>query len=171
MFGGAENNLELVASDVIIRDNHLNKRKERFGTNWVVKNFLEIKSGRRIKISKNLMTNNWAMAQEGTAVLFRTAIDSGNHAVVEDIEFTDNIVRSSASALNIYGGEGRGGRRLIIKNNIFEDINGKKYKGRGYFIKSTSFRNNIVFHNEYGFFGDGGFFAQKALNKYFPRLC
>jgi len=31
------------------------------------------------------------------------------------------------------------------------------------------FRNNIVFNNEYGFFGDGAGPGKPALAKYFPR--
>lgn len=197
LFGGAENALGLVAADCVIRDNHLNKPIEWKGTKWNVKNFIEIKSGRRIKIENNLMTNNWQMAQEGTGVLFRTGEDSGPQAVVEDIEFTGNIMRGSGSALNIFGGEGKGGRNLTVRNNLFEDISGKKYDGRGFFIKSTTFsnvvienntvihdgsitiaygdpvrgfvfRNNIVFNNEYGFFGDNVGPGKPALATYFP---
>lgn len=200
LFGGAENKLGLVAGDCLIRDNHLNKplnwRKEK----WTVKNFFEIKSGRRIKFENNLMTNNWAQAQEGTGVLFRTGTDSGEQATVEDIEFTNNIMRSSGSAINIFGGEGKGGRNLTIRNNLFTDISAKKYDGRGYFILATTFenvivenntvihdgsitiaygepvknfvfRNNIVFNNEYGFFGDGGTIGKATINKYFPRAA
>lgn len=198
LFGGAENAMHLVAADCLVRDNLMTKPIEWKGTNWVVKNFVEIKSGRRIKIENNLMTNNWLMAQEGTGVLFRTAEDSGKQAVVEDIEFTNNIMRGAGSAVNIFGGEGKGGRNLTIRNNIFEDISSKKYGGRGFFIKSTTFdnvvienntvihdgsiavaygdpvsgmifRNNIVFQNEYGFFGDGVGPGRAAIARYFPR--
>ena len=198
LFGGAENAMKLVAADCLIKDNWMNKPLAWRNEKWVVKNFLEIKSGKRIKIENNLMTNNWAHAQEGTGVLFRSATDSGEQAVVEDIEFTNNIMRSSGSALNIFGGEGKGGRNLIIRNNLFTDISAKKYDGRGFFIKSTTFdnvvienntvihdgsiaiaygepvtnfvfRNNIVFNNEYGFFGDGGTLGKATLNKFFPK--
>lgn len=198
LFGGAENKMQAVAGDCLIRDNWLNKPLSWRGQKWVVKNFFEIKSGRRIKFENNLMTNNWANAQEGTGVLFRTGEDSGKQAVVEDIEFTNNIMRSSGSALNIFGGEGSGGRNLTIRNNLFTDISKKKYDGRGFFIKSTAFdnvivenntvindgsiaiaygepvtnfvfRNNIVSYNDYGFFGDGGTLGRQTLNKYFPK--
>ncbi len=198
LFGGAENAMKLVAANCLIKDNWMNKPLAWRSEKWVVKNFLEIKSGKRIKIENNLMTNNWAQAQEGTGVLFRSATDSGEQAVVEDIEFSNNIMRSSGSAVNIFGGEGKGGRNLTIRNNLFTDINAKKYDGRGFFIKSTTFdnivienntvihdgsiaiaygepvtnfvfRNNIVLNNEYGFFGDGGTIGKSALAKYFPR--
>ena len=198
LFGGAENRMQLVAGDCLIRGNHLNKPLKWRNEKWTVKNFFEIKSGRRIKFENNLMTNNWAQAQEGTGVLFRTGTDSGEQAVVEDIEFNNNIMRGSGSAINIFGGEGKGGRNLTIRNNLFTDISAKKYDGRGFFILSTAFdnvrienntvihdgsitiahgepvtnfvfRNNIVFNNEYGFFGDGGTIGKATLNKYFPK--
>lgn len=198
LFGGAENKMGLVPGDCVIRSNWLNKplnwRKEK----WTIKNFFEIKSGRRIKFEYNLMTNNWGQAQEGTGVLFRTGTDSGEQAVVEDIEFSNNIMRASGSAIKIFGAEGKGGRNLTIRNNLFTDISAKKYDGRGYFIISTTFdnvlienntvihdgsitiahdapvtnfvfRNNIVFNNEYGFFGDGGTLGKATFNKYFPE--
>ncbi len=198
LFGGAENQLKLVAGDCIVRDNWMNKPLEWRDTKWVVKNFFEIKSGRRIKVENNLFTNNWVMGQEGTGILFFPASDSGEQAVVEDIEFTNNIVRGSSSAVNIVGQEAQGGRNLTIRNNVFEDINSKKYGGRGFFIKSTTFdkvtienntvihdgsiaiaynkpltnfvfRNNIVFQNEYGFFGDGIGSGKIALAQHFPK--
>jgi hypothetical protein len=198
LFGGAENKMGLVPGNCIIRSNWLNKPLAWRNEKWTVKNFFEIKSGRRIKFDNNLMTNNWAQAQEGTGVLFRTGTDSGEQAVVEDIEFTNNIMRSSGSAINIFGGEGKGGRNLTIRNNLFTDISAKKYDVRGFFIMSTTFdnvvienntvihdgsiaiaygepvtnfvfRNNIVFNNEYGFFGDGTGVGKTAINKYFPK--
>jgi hypothetical protein len=137
------------------------------------------------------------MAQEGTGILFRTGSDSGKSTIVEDIKFTNNIVRGTGSAVTVFGGEGNGGRRLTIRNNIFDDINSKRWDGRGYFLKTSTwdglvvenntvihdgsitlaygdpvrgmiFRNNIVFNNEYGFFGDGAGSGRPALAKYFP---
>ncbi len=198
LFGGAKSRLGLIPGDGIVRDNWMNKPLEWRGTKWVVKNFLEIKSGRRIKIENNLMTNNWTMAQEGTGVVFRTAEDSGDRSFIEDIEFTNNIMRGAGSAVNIYGGEAGGARRMTIRNNIFEDIDSKKWGGRGFFLKSTTwdglivenntviqdgsitiaygrpvtgfiFRNNIVFNNEYGFFGDSVGVGRVAIVKYFPE--
>lgn len=197
LFGGAESRLALIPGNAIIRDNWLNKPLEWRGSKWTIKNFLEVKSGRKIRIENNLMTNNWEHAQEGTGLVFRTADDSGKGSYIEDIELIGNIIRGAGSAVNIFGGEARGGRRLTIRNNVFEDVNSKKWGGRGFFLKSTTwddlvienntvihdgsitlaygdpirgmvFRNNIVFNNEYGFFGDGVGSGRAALNKYFP---
>lgn len=197
LFGGATSSLELIPTDCVVRYNHLNKSLQWRKEDWVVKNLFEIKNGRRITVEFNLMTNNWPSAQDGSAVLFTTREDSGKHAVIDDIRFSSNIVRGSSNGLNIYGSEGNGGRKLLISNNIFDDINANKWGGNGFFMKSTAwngltienntiiqsgsitvaygdpvrdfvFRNNIVFHNEYGIFGDGTGSGQVAIDKFFP---
>lgn len=197
LFGGAGSNLKLVPTDCIVDSNHLNKPLAWRESDWVVKNLFEIKNGRRIKVTNNMMTNNWAMGQDGNAILFTTRADNGIATIIEDIEFSGNVVRGSGGALNILGGEGSGGHRLTIRNNVFDDIDGKKWGGAGHFMKVTdwnvlkienntilqkgnitvaygnsirgfTFRKNIVFENEYGMFGDNLGSGQKAIDKYFP---
>lgn len=197
LFGGGSSFLKLVPTDVIIRSNHLNKPLEWRSEGWDVKNLFEIKFGRRFKIENNLMTNNWGMAQDGTAIVFTTRADNGATDIIEDIEFTGNVVRGSGNGINVYGPEARGGHRLTIRNNLFEDIDGGKWNGGGRFMKTTAwdnlvvenntvvnsgniifaydaptrgfvFRNNIVFENEYGIFGDGLGSGKPAIDRYFP---
>ncbi len=196
LFGGAGAPLKLIPTDCIVKDNHINKPLEWKEQAWDVKNMFEIKNGRNIKVQNNLMTNNWASAQSGTAVLFTTRADNKN-VVIENIEFSNNIIQSSGNALNIYGSEGDGGRNLTIKNNLFADIDGSRWGGAGHFLlvsdwdgltienntiiqtgnmsnahgpptKDFIFRNNIIYNNEYGFFGDGSSPGRVALNEYFP---
>ena len=196
LFGGADSTLKLVPTDCIVRSNHLNKPVEWKGTDWVVKNIFEIKNGKRIKVENNLMTNNWGMAQDGMAILFTTRADNGDATIIDEIEFTGNIVRSSGGGMNILGGEGSGGHRLTIRNNVFEDIDGKKWNSAGHFMKSTDwdgltienntiiqtgnianaygrpiknfvFRNNIVLENEYGIKGDNMGSGQQAIAAFF----
>ncbi len=198
LFGGAGSSLKLVPSDCIVRDNHLNKPIKWKNEGWVVKNLFEIKNGRRIKVENNLMTNNWAMGQDGTAILFTVREDNGKASTIEDIEFTGNIVRGSGNAINVYGEEGSGGHRLTIRNNLFADIGGEKWKGRGHFLISNDwnglkienntiiqrgnvtnaygkpirdfvFRNNIIYNNEYGFIGDSVSPGKPTLSKFFPN--
>ena len=198
LFGGASSNLKLVPTDCVVRDNFLNKPLHWREEGWTVKNLFEIKNGRRIRVENNLMTNNWGDAQDGTAVLFTVREDNGKVSVIEDIEFTGNIVRGSGSAVSVYGDEGGGGRNLTLRNNVFADITGAKWGGAGNFIKSTAwdgliienntilqsanianaygkpvtkfiFRNNIVFENEYGIKGDGIGSGQEAIIKFFSN--
>lgn len=196
LFGGAGSPLKLIPANCLVKNNHINKPLEWKGKDWVVKNMFEIKNGRNIKVDNNLMTNNWAMGQTGTAIVFTTRADNEN-VVIENVEFTNNIVRGSGNAINVYGSEGAGGKNLIVRNNIFDDIDGPKWGGSGHFLIATEwkgltienntviqngnitnaygkpvsefiFRNNIVFHNDYGFFGDNSSVGMGSINKYFP---
>ena len=198
LFGGAGSYLKLVASDCVVRDNYLNKPVEWMSQTWVVKNLFEIKNGRNIKVTNNLMTNNWAMGQDGTAILFTTRADNGPASIIEDIEFSGNIVRGAGAGINVAGDEGGGGHRLVIRNNIFEDINGPKWRSTGTFMKTTNwhglviegntiiqtgniavaygkpvtnfvFRNNIVFENDYGIKGDNMGSGQEVIDKLFSN--
>lgn len=198
LFGGATSFLELTPADCLVKSNHLNKLLNWRQEDWVVKNFFEIKNGKKIRVEFNLMTNNWLHAQDGSAILFTTREDSGKRAVIEDIQFLNNIVRGSSNGINVYGSEGNGGKNLSIINNVFEDINSKKWGGNGFFLKSSDwegltienntiiqtgsittafgapvknfvFRNNIIFENEYGVFGDNTGSGQVAIDKFFPN--
>jgi hypothetical protein len=198
LFGGADSKLQLTPTNCVVRDNHLNKPLEWLNTDWVVKNLFEIKNGKNIRVTNNLMTHNWAMGQDGSAVLFTTRLDSGPNAVIEDIEFSGNIVRGSGNAFNIWGGEGRGGRRLTITNNLIYDIGGPKWKSSGHFMKVSTweglsitnntviqtgnianayggpvtgfkFQDNIIFENEYGIKGDGMGSGQEVINSFFSK--
>jgi hypothetical protein len=197
LFGGAGSYLKLVPTDCLIKNNHLNKPLAWREDTWVVKNLFEIKNGRRIRVENNLMTNNWVMGQDGFAILVTTRADNGKASIIDDVEFIGNIVRGSACGMNILGGEGSKGHNLRVRNNLFEDITGPKWGGSGHFLKVTDwdtliienntilqteniaisygvpvlkfvFRNNIVFQNTYGFFGDNMGNGPKALDTYFP---
>jgi hypothetical protein len=198
LFGGAVSKLGFIPSNCLVKNNWLNKPVEWREQGWAVKNLFEIKNGRRIRVENNLMTNNWGHAQDGTAVVIKSTTDSGEGAVAEDIEFTGNVVRGSGNALGINGSEEKGGRRLTVRNNVFDDINGAKWNGSGFFMKSSDwdgviienntiinsgnitsaygepvtgfvFRNNIVFENEYGFKGDGTAPGSATINAFFPE--
>jgi hypothetical protein len=198
LFGGAGSFLRLVPTNCIVRGNHLNKPLNWREENWTVKNLFEIKNGKNIRVENNLMTNNWAMAQDGAAILFTTRADNGDATIIQDIEFVNNIVRGSANGISVYGGEGSGGHNLKIRNNLFEEINGEKWVSPGYFMKSSEwdgltienntiiqsgniataygkpvknfvFRNNIVFENEYGIKGDNMGSGQEVINKLFSN--
>ncbi len=199
LFGGSHNpDIQLTPTDITVRDNHMNKQVQWKEEGWVAKNLFEIKNARRVKVTNNLMTNNWASGQNGIAVLFTVRADSGEKATVEDVEFSGNIVRSSGGAVNVLGSEGAGGHRLTIRNNIFEDIDYKKWGGNGNFLVSSQwdgliienniiiqngnittaygvpstgfvFRNNVVFNNEYGFMGDNQRPGQVTLDIYYPQ--
>ena len=139
-----------VPSDITITKNHITKPLSwrigdptYAGTPWVVKNLLELKNARRVKISGNVLEYCWGHAQKGFAILFTVSAEAGRApwAVVEDVMFTNNIVRHAGSGINInardstnasYGGMTR---RITVRNNLFEDIDGHRWGGQGRFVQ------------------------------------
>lgn len=214
-FGGADPIIPgLVPSDIEIRHNYLSKplswkRGEPGydGSRWSVKNLFELKSARRVLIDGNLLEHSWADGQTGFAVLFTVRNQDGRApwSVVEDVQFTNNLIRHSGSGITLMGHDNRLPRdqteqtkRILIKNNLWEDIGGDRWGGKGILfqlVEGTSdvaieqntgmqtgfllyaegppharflFRNNIAPHNEYGLFGTGVGTGTRAIEAYFP---
>jgi hypothetical protein len=131
-FGGASPAVQnLVPSDIEIRHNILRKPPEWYQAipHRSVKNLLELKNARRVLIDRNLLENNWADAQNGTAVQFTPRNDDGdaNWITVEDVMFSNNIVRRSFHGMII--ARSRNGnvveqppQRISIINNLFAEI-------------------------------------------------
>ena len=61
--------------------------------------------------------------------------------MTKDVTFTENIVIHAASAMAIEGRDPGGAvsytRRLMVADNLFDDINGKAWKGSGDFLQIT----------------------------------
>ena len=147
MFGGARPTLVgNIPSDIEIRGNHFFKpvswmvgSPSYAGNHWTVKNLLEFKIAQRVLITGNILENNWVDAQTGFAFLVtpRTEYGSAPWVYVQDITFTYNILRHTASAVNISGLDSGDpqklvrGRRILIQNNLFDDVNGKAWGGGG----------------------------------------
>ena len=193
MFGGADPAISgLVPSDIEIRGNHIAKPLAWMESKWTVKNLLELKNARRVVIDGNLFENNWSAAQKGFAIVLTVRNQDGKApwAVVEDVAFTNNVVRRVGSGINVLGTDdnhpsGRT-RRLLIKNNLFEDVGGR-WGGKGRFLQLVDgtqdvvvecntigqtgeivavsgrphrgfvFRDNLAPQNEYGIAGDDHF--------------
>lgn len=138
MFGGADPAIaNLVPADIEIRGNHFAKPLSwrigdpgYAGTPWTVKNLFELKNARRVLIDGNLFEYNWPHAQNGFAILFTVRNQDGAApwSVVEDVSFTNNIVRHVGSGVNILGRDdihpSQQTRRISIKNNLFYDVGG-----------------------------------------------
>lgn len=144
MFGGGDPAIQgLVPSDIEIVRNHMTKpfrwKKDDpsfEGTEWAVKNLFELKNARRVLIDGNLLENNWPHAQNGFAILF-TVRNQDGHApwsVVEDVTFTNNVVRHVAAGINILGRDdnhpSEQTRRISIRNNVFLGVGGALGNGR-----------------------------------------
>lgn len=197
MFGGADpKTFGLVPSDIEILRNHFKKplawkkgEASHDGSAWTTKNLFELKNARRVLVSSNLFEQNWVNAQSGFAILL-TVRNQGGRAPwssVEDVTFEHNVVRRSAAGIVILGQDDSAPSgptaRILIANNLFEDIGTKQWGGGGRLFQVLSgaafvsivhntaiqtgniitaeglpnrgfvFRDNIAPHNEYGIVG------------------
>jgi hypothetical protein len=151
MFGGADPAIsKLVPSDIEIRHNRFDKPlawrvgdPSYGGVHWTVKNLFELKNARRVLISGNVFEHSWGDAQTGFAILFKSADQEGTApwSVTQDVTFTDNIVRHAASAIAIEGRDPGGAlsftHRVTVAENVFDDIDGRTWKGSGDFLQIT----------------------------------
>ena len=203
MFGGADASLRgLVPSDIEVVGNHLAKPLSWRGV-WTVKNLFELKNARRVRVEGNLFENNWTDGQSGVAVLFTVRNQEGGNpwAVVEDVEFVNNVVRRAGGGVSILGTDdlrpSQTTRRVRIANNLFDELDGRRFGGHGLFIlllggdrvevahntvfqsqhvllasgRATTnfvFRDNLVMHNDYGVFGDEVGVGAPAFARYMP---
>jgi uncharacterized protein (TIGR03437 family) len=214
LIGGADPTIpNLVPSDIEFQRNYCFKptswkvdEPDYAGRHWTVKNHFELKNAQRVLVNGNLFENNWADAQVGFSILFTVRNQDGTApwSVVQDVTFTNNIIRHSGSGLNMSGTDNNAAsqptRRVRVSNNLFDDINGPRWGGAGgrwlQFVLGPAdvtiehntafqtgliaiadelpssqgfvFRNNLVPHNEFGFFGSGIGTGNAALDYYFP---
>jgi hypothetical protein len=181
MFGGAKPTIKnLIASDVEFRLNHVYKplswkkgHPTYAGRHWSIKNLFELKNAQRLLIDQNVFENNWADAQAGLAILFTPRGEDGvaPWATVQDVTFTNNILRHSGGGFNIAGPDGSApsqpSQRILIKNNLIDDIDGEKWGSVAYGPADGRFAqlvggpvnvtidHNTIFQSGSLIFGDG----------------
>jgi hypothetical protein len=148
MFGGGDPYIkDLVPSDIEVRGNLMvkplrwKKNEPGFeGTQWTVKNIFELKNARRVLVTGNVMEYNWEESQSGFAVLFTVRNQEGTApwSVVEDVQFSNNIVRHTGSGMNLLGHDNNRPRdqsrqtsRILVRNNLWEDVGGERWGGKG----------------------------------------
>lgn len=164
MFGGADPKIaNLVPSDIEFRRNTCVKPlswkvgdPSYAGTKWSVKNLFELKNAQRVLIDGNLFENCWLEAQVGFAVQFTTRNQDGGApwSVVQDVTFTNNIVRHAAGGINILGHDdlqtAQQTQRIKIVNNLFDDIGGTKWGGNGRLFQLVDGAANITLDHNTG---------------------
>ena len=95
---------------------------------WTVKNLFELKNARNVVVDGNLMENCWTDAQNGYAVLFTPRNSDGGApwTRVENVTFTNNIVRHAPGGINILGRDyiypSEQTKNIVIRNNLFDDV-------------------------------------------------
>jgi hypothetical protein len=159
MFGGDWTSMpDIIPSDIEIRKNYLHKPvawKNDVTSNagvtgkWTVKNLFELKNAKRVLVDGNLMENNWVHAQVGFAIVLTPrsegdgSITSGEPWVrVQDVTFTNNIVRHSANGINILYQDNYNilaiAQNLHIENNLFYDIGSASWGGGGRLVQLSA---------------------------------
>lgn len=145
LFGGADPAIpDLVPSDIEIRHNHIAKPwtwRDR-EPEWTVKNLFELKNARRMIIDRNLFENMWGFeygaAQNGIAIVLTVRNQDGTApwSTIEDVKFTNNIVRRAGGGVNIltsdYSFPSRTMKNMLFANNLFENIGGAETGGLGF---------------------------------------
>ena len=138
MFGGQDPSIAgLVPSDVEVRGNHFSKplawkagEPGYQGTQWSIKNLFELKNARRVLAQGNIFEYNWAQSQDGFSVLFTVRDQDGTApwSAVQDVTFTDNVIRHVANGINTLGYDdihpSQETSRILVSNNLFEDVGG-----------------------------------------------
>ena len=142
MFGGADPSIQgLVPSDIVIRRNHIRKPLAWRGR-WTVKNLLELKNARRVRIEDNMFENNWVDGQNRRGDPLHRAQSGRQRTVVDrrDVRFTDNVVRRVGRGINLLGhddGHPSGPTQdVLIEGNVFKAVGYRDF-GDGAWMVST----------------------------------
>jgi hypothetical protein len=163
MFGGSDPSISnLVPSDIEIRNNLFTKKlswkagdPSYAGVGWAVKNLLELKNARRVLVNGNTFERIWAAGQSGHAIVLTPRNQNGSApwSAVQDITFTNNVVRQAAAGINILGTDdtypSQRTSRVLIRNNLFHDIDGAAWGGgSGVLLQVVGGVNDLSFrHN------------------------
>jgi hypothetical protein len=137
LFGGAQPAIaNLVPSDITFRRNLVSRPVAWRGLG-MCKNIFELKNARRVTARGNVFENNWSEAQSGWGIVLtvRAHGTTASWSTIEDVDFSSNIVRHSASGINILGRDdtypSQVARRISIRGNLFYDIDHVAWGGNG----------------------------------------
>jgi hypothetical protein len=137
MVGGADpSSAANIPSDILIEYNTITKRPEWQAAAVSVKNTLELKNARRVRIAHNEISRSWGgHGQDGYLLVFTPRNQSGTapYSTVEDVVVEDNHLASGAAAVSVSGDDdlhpSQRLARVTVRRNVFEDIDPKKYTG------------------------------------------
>jgi hypothetical protein len=106
-----------------------------------------------VVITGNIIENNWVAAQNGYSILITPRNQDGGApwTVVQQVEFSNNIVRHVSSAINILGQDSENTSQptnnIMIRNNLFVDVNRSTYGGDGRLLLINGASNITLDHN------------------------
>jgi hypothetical protein len=149
MFGGGDPRISgLRPSDIEIRRNYFFKPlswkvsdPSYAGYHWNVKNIFELKNSCRVLIQGNVFENSWVDGQVGYGVSIKSSNQDGTApwSQTSDVTFTENIIRHVAIGIQVAARDNinttQVTNRVLIKNNLFEDVNSISSGGSGTMIR------------------------------------
>lgn len=181
LFGGADAAIpNLVPHDIEITRNYIAKplkwrnpntgaaipNPDWDGSNWAVKNLLELKVGIRVLIDGNILEGSWPDGQSGYSTLFTVRNQDGMNPwnEIRDVTMTNNIIRHATHGLQMLGQDDNNPSqlttRILIKNNLWLNIGypytvpGDQGSGRGLLyisdvgaIQDLTVEHNTFFHS------------------------
>lgn len=129
LFGGSDPHiLNLVPSNITIRQNTITRPMAWRTLSWTVKNIIELKNAQKVTIEGNTIENHWAAGQQGWAIVFtpRNQSNTAPWSVVRNITFQNNIVRHVSGVFNISGYDDLStsaqAKNIVIRNNLMYDV-------------------------------------------------
>jgi hypothetical protein len=102
------------------------------GTKWVVKNHFELKNAQHVTVEGNVFENCWAAGQAGYSIML-TPRNGGSApwTRVQDVTFTNNIIRHVAAVVDIAGFDdsdpSERTEHITFRNNLFDDVDVSAY--------------------------------------------
>lgn len=117
--------------DIEFRGNYCYKDSAAWTTHWTIKNLFELKSGRRVLCTQNLMENCYKDGgQQGATGIVITVRDQNGAnlgAQLQDITVTYNRIHSVGKAWRVTGYDDTHPslqtQRVLIENNAADDLN------------------------------------------------
>lgn len=211
LLGGADPAIKgLIPSDIEFRRNHLSRPltwkaddPSYAGTHWQIKNLFELKNCQRILVEGNVFEHNWGDAQEGFSIVLKSVNQEGSApwSVTRDVTFINNIVRNCGAGINMLGLDpnqpGERMSRVLIRNNLWDGLEGRRWRSHGMFFQISGspdvvvdhntvlhtgtvistyeapspnfvYTNNLSAHNEYGVKGAGMASGRDTINQFLP---
>ncbi len=155
LFGGSDPSIpNLVPADITISGNLVVKQTAWRTQSWSVKNLIEFKNARRVEVSQNTFAYNWQGGQSGYAVLFTVRNQDGHcpWCQVDHVTFEQNLVQHVAMGVSILGYDynypSLQTNAIVIRNNVFSDVDSQHWGGNGYFLlMQAGARDITVDHN------------------------
>jgi hypothetical protein len=138
------------------------------GHNWTLKNLFELKCAQRVLVTGNIFENTWEVngqnsdGQRGTAIVLTPRNQYGDNpwAIVQDVTFTNNIIRHVGFGFRILaaddGQTSQQAQRILIHNNLWEDICSARYYNFMFFsltgsVAAKPMKDLTVTHNTFLF--------------------